>query len=203
MKNKLFTTALLLSIPFYAQAAENTPFKTGDTMIRLRAIDVIPQESSKPSVGGSVYVDNSWAPELDATYFFTPNISVELIAATTKHDLKHSSGLDAGSAYVLPPTLTAQYHITEWKSVMPYVGAGINYTHFYDGKGGDLGTVKYKDSVGAALQIGADVPIADNWYFNVDAKKIFIDTTAKFSSGVRADVNIDPLVIGTGIGYKF
>ncbi len=44
----------------------------------------------------------------------------------------------------------------------------------------------------------------DNWYFNVDVKKVYIDTTAKFSpSGVRADVDIDPWLVGVGIGYKF
>jgi len=53
------------------------------------------------------------------------------------------------------------------------------------------------------FQVGADVPLGGNWYANVDAKKVFISTTAKFSSGVRADVDIDPLILGAGIGYHF
>jgi outer membrane protein len=84
------------------------------------------------------------------------------------------------------------------------VGAGVNYTHFFNEDAGSLNSVKYDDSFGFALQAGVDIPIQDNWYFNIDVKKVYIDTTAKFSpSGVRADVDIDPWLVGVGIGYKF
>ena len=49
-----------------------------------------------------------------------------------------------------------------------------------------------------------DIPITGNWYANIDVKKVFISTTAKFSpSGIRADVDIDPWLVGVGVGYKF
>ena len=204
MKTILLTTALITTMSGVALAAnESAPFQSGNILVRARTIGVIPQEDSNTSIGGTVNVDNSVTPELDASYFFTPNISAELIAATTKHNLSHSSGADAGSAWLLPPTLTLQYHVTQWKSIIPYVGAGVNYTHFYDEKGGALGAVKYKDSFGGALQAGADIPLSGNWYANVDVKKIYISTTAKFESGVRANVDIDPIVAGIGVGYKF
>jgi len=35
-------------------------------------------------------------------------------------------------------------------------------------------------------------------------KKVYISTTAKFSpSNISADVDIDPWLVGAGIGYKF
>jgi outer membrane protein len=143
-------------------------------------------------------------PELDLTYFFTPNIAAELIAAITPHDVSTSSGVDAGSSWLLPPTLTLQYHFTQFDSFKPYIGAGVNYTHFFNEDAGALNSVKYDDSFGPAFQAGVDVPIHDNWYFNLDVKKVFISTTAKFSpSGVRADVDIDPWLIGAGVGYRF
>jgi outer membrane protein len=207
MKQFLLTTTTVFALTAFSGAAfasDASPFKAGDILLRARAIDVIPHEDSSTSVGGSVNVDNNIVPEVDASYFFTPNISAELIAATTKHNLSHSSGLDAGSAWLLPPTLTVQYHVTEWaNTIIPYVGAGVNYTHFYDTKGGALGSVDYSDSVGTAFQVGADIPMGGSWYANVDAKKVFISTTAKFSSGVRADVDIDPLILGAGVGYHF
>jgi outer membrane protein len=202
MKKLLLTTVstCLLAAPAFAES----PFAAGDFMIRARALDVIPHENSNTSVGGTVDINNNVTPELDFSYFFTPNISAELIAAVTKHDVKHSSGADAGSAWLLPPTLTLQYHFTPWpETVIPYVGAGINYTHFFDEKGGALGAVSYDDSFGGALQAGADIPLDGNWYANIDVKKVFISTTAKFSSGVRANVDIDPLIVGLGVGYKF
>lgn len=199
----LTTTCLAGSNALATPVTQNSPFKAGDVMVRARVMNVMPHENSSTSVGGDVSVDNNVIPELDASYFFTPNISVEAIAGVTKHNLNHSSGADAGSAWLLPPTVTVQYHVTEWKSFLPYVGAGINYAHFYDEKGGALGSVKYRDSFGPALQVGVDVPISGNWYANADVKKLFVSTKAKFDSGVTAKVDIDPWIIGAGLGYKF
>lgn len=193
-------TAFVLSSPVLAA----DDFEAGDLMIRARALGVVPDESGYVSNGDTPNVDNSVVPEFDLTYFFTPNIAAELIAAVTPHDVTTSSGIDAGSSWLLPPTLTLQYHFTQLGSVKPYVGAGVNYTHFFNEDAGSLNAVEYDDSFGAALQAGVDIPIRDNWYANIDVKKVFISTTAKFSpSGVRADVDIDPWLIGVGVGYKF
>jgi outer membrane protein len=203
MKKLLLTTAAALALSSPAMAASD--FKSGDWLLRGRVVGVLPQESSTlTGAAGHVNVDNSVVPELDISYFLTPNIAVELIAAVTPHDVKTSEGVDAGSAWLLPPTLTVQYHFTQFGSIKPYVGAGVNYTHFFNADAGALNAVEYDDSFGGALQAGVDVPIQGNWYANLDVKKVFISTTANFSpSGVRADVDIDPWLVGVGIGYKF
>lgn len=200
----LLAAAVCVQPAFAAPAAKAAKSADGKWMVRARAIDVAPQESSSLSIGGTVKVDNNVVPEVDLTYFITPNIAVEAIAAVTQHHVKTNAGVDAGSAWLLPPTVTLQYHFTGIDWAKPYVGAGVNYTHFYNEKGGALSNVSYEDSFGGALQVGVDVPVGDGWYFNADVKKIFISTTAKFSpSGVRADVDIDPWVFGTGVGYRF
>lgn len=203
---KKFTIALLATAALAASASA----EDGKWMIRARALGVIPQEDSSISpIGGKAAVDNSVVPELDFTYFFTENVAAELIAAITPHDVvaKGTSlgNVDVGNAWLLPPTLTLQYHFTGLPNgIKPYVGAGINYTHFYNEDAGALNTVDYKDSFGGALQVGVDIPVKDNWYVNLDVKKVFIDTKAKFNGGaVVADVDIDPLLIGAGVGYRF
>jgi outer membrane protein len=202
MKSILSATAVALVIA--APAYASSPFKAGDVMVRARAINVRPDESGRVSNGDSVHINDTVVPELDFSYFFTPNVSAELIAAVTPHDVKTSSGINAGSVWLLPPTLTLQYHFTQMTGVIPYVGAGVNYTHFYDEKGGALNRVNYDDSFGAVLQAGADIPLEGNWYANVDVKKVYIDTKATFSpSGVTANVDIDPWIVGVGVGYKF
>jgi outer membrane protein len=202
MKKILLSTvaALVLSTPAFA----GDYFKSGDFMVRARALAVVPDESGHVSNGDTVKINNSITPELDFSYFFTPNISAELIAAVTKHNVKTNSGINAGSAWLLPPTLTLQYHFTQLQSFIPYVGAGVNYTHFYNEKGGDLSAVKYNDSFGGALQAGADIPLSGNWSANFDVKKVFVNTKATFSpSGVTANADINPWIVGVGIGYKF
>lgn len=114
--------------------------KQGDVLLRLRGIMVAPNEKSGSILpafpGERVSVDNSIMPEVDVTYMATDHIGFELIAATTKHSASGRSGTTGGigrlaSTWVLPPTLTVQYHPVVDGHVRPYVGAGVNYTLFY------------------------------------------------------------------------
>jgi outer membrane protein len=202
MKKFLLVTVAMCALASPAVAADY--FKAGDVLVRARALNVMPEESSSMSIADKVKVGNAVVPELDATYFFTPNIAAELIAAVAPHRISTKGGIDAGDVWLLPPTLTLQYHFNQFESVKPYVGAGVNYTHFFNSNAGSLADEKYEDSFGGALQAGADMPLGNNWYANVDVKKVFINTTAKFNGGaVRADVDIDPWIVGVGVGYKF
>ena len=197
---------LLVSTSVYAQP------KAGDFMIRARALGVVPQEDADITgavTGSTISIDNSVVPELDFSYFVTDTVAFELIAAITPHDVstKDSSAgpLDLGDVWLLPPTLTAQYHFTDMGAFKPYVGAGVNYTVFFDEKAGSSVTdVEYENSFGPALQVGADYALDDKWSLNLDVKKIWINSDVKFNGGaIKADVDIDPWIIGAGIGYTF
>lgn len=199
--------------PAYAEA--------GDVLVRTRAILVAPTEDSSginPTFpNDEVSVSNSFAPELDFTYFVTDNIGLELILATTKHDINGKGGLDPigelADTWVLPPTLTLQYHFTPKAKVRPYVGVGINYTHFYsedasDGLESAIGNTKVNldDSFGYAVQAGVDVDIGPRVFLNFDIKYIDIDTKAKLTTGNlvnRVKVSLDPIVAGVGVGMRF
>lgn len=195
----------------------------GDVLVRLRGIIVAPTETSGgiepafPTEG--VKVDNSVMPEVDVTYMASDNFGLELIAATTKHRASGKSGVTGGigklaSTWVLPPTLTAQYHFAPGSRVRPYVGAGVNYTIFYSEKASSgleaaVGStnVKLKNSFGWAGQIGVDIDINERFFLNLDVKYIDIDTTARLSTtaaGVqRVKISLDPIVAGVGFGVRF
>ncbi|TNE58528.1 MAG: OmpW family protein [Alphaproteobacteria bacterium] len=183
----------------------------GDWMVRGRIIAVQGDESSTISViGGDAEVSTEVVPELDFSYFFTDNLAVELILATTKHDVEaKSTGLgtvDLGSVWVLPPTLTLQYHFDPKGDISPYVGAGVNYTMFYneDLPAAIVTDIDYDDSFGWALQAGVDFKTNDTWYFNVDVKKLFLSTDVSINGGaIKADVDLDPWVFGIGFGRLF
>ena len=197
--------------------------EAGDNFIRLRGIVVSPTESSSgitPAFPAEhVAVNDSVMPEIDFTHMVSNNVGFELIAATTKHNVSGTSGTTGGignlaSTWVLPPTLTMQYHFAPEGKVRPYVGAGVNYTVFYSEKAtpglvGAVGptTVSMTDSFGWAAQAGVDVDIGENVFLNLDVKYIDIDTTATLSTtaaGVQTvRAKIDPLVFGAGIGFKF
>jgi outer membrane protein len=171
----------------------------------------MPVESGKPSaVGGDVKLNNTSVPEIDFSYFFNEHFASELILATTTHTARANNtslnNLDLGSVTLLPPTLLAQYH-QQMGKFKPYAGAGLNYTVFFGADNGVAKKVTYSNSMGYALQIGADYEIAENVYINFDIKKLWVATNVHvetYSNGnVHSKVHIDPYLIGLGLGYRF
>lgn len=218
MKKELGVCAALLGTLAMASPVHAA---AGDWLVRARAIWVSPTESSsgiEPSFPGDrVGVGSDVVPELDITYFATNNIAFELILGTTKHDVTGRRGLAGlgklADTRVLPPTLTAQYHFRPEARVRPYVGAGLNYTIFYDESASSalnaaIGDTKVSldDSFGYALQAGVDIDLTQKVFFNFDIKYIDMDTTAKLRTGNlvnKVDVSIDPVIVGVGLGIRF
>ena len=221
-------TAITLAIatPALAQAGDaGTPRRgihAGDVLLRARAILVAPNERSGAVLPGfpgeTVRVNDSAMPEVDLTYMATDAIGFELIAATTRHKASGRSGTTGSigtlaSTWVLPPTLTAQYHFNPRGAVRPYVGAGVNYTIFWNETASDgleqaVGktSVRMKDSVGLAAQAGIDIDLTPRIFLNLDVKYIDIDTTARLRTTAagtqRVAISLDPLVLGVGLGIR-
>ena len=80
-------------------------------------------------------------------------------------------------------------------ALQPYVGAGLNMTIFFDED-----NVVLEDSFGLSVSAGANYHIDDNWMANVGVWYIDIDTDLKGSNNT---VEIDPIVVMAGVGYKF
>ncbi len=216
MVKKLLTTAALATCFIQPAMADQ-----GDWLVRLRGIVVAPTENSSDVLpgfpGGSVGVENAIVPELDFTYFITNNIGAELILATSPHDLVGEGTLaglgEIADVMALPPTLTLQYHFNPGGTVRPYAGVGINYTIFYSEDASDAlvnavgpTSIELDDTVGVAFQLGVDYDLNERWFLNADIKYIQIDTTATLNSGGTintVDVDLDPIVAGVGIGYRF
>lgn len=138
---------------------------------------MLPDSGGATTIGGTPHADNAFVPEFDISYFITDHIAAELILATSPHDLTLKGSalgdLDLGSTWVLPPTLTLQYHFSPDSQFSPYLGAGINYTLPYaeDAAGGVVTDLKADGSFGYALQAGADYWLNDHWGLNADIKK--------------------------------
>ncbi len=187
-------------LPIDALADHDSPW-----MVRARAIGVLPQEDAEVMpIGGNVEIDDSLVPELDVTYFFDENWAAELVLAVTPHEAKHKpTNLDLGDVWLLPPTLTLQYHFApDDDTIRPYLGAGVNYTVFFNVDDGPL-TVNYSNEFGFALQAGFDIPLENGWSINADVKKIFLSTDVSVVGVARAEVEINPWIVGLGVGYRY
>lgn len=149
--------SLVLMAVLSVFAAQNAQAEAGDWVVRLRATNINPSESSKlgettdKAYGGNPFpastlygsstanleVDSNTIPELDISYYVTKNIALELILALgSKHDVKvDSAGAvnpKLGEVNLLPPTLTAQWHFMPDQTFDPYVGAGVTFARAMD-----------------------------------------------------------------------
>lgn len=234
MKKTVFAAAMITGLGLSAAAVPAMAYEAGDWLVRGRVINVAPNDDSgrlylndTTSLGEGVKVDTDTVPELDITYMITRNWGVELILGFSEHNVSvhkaaesnaRGAGLTGSSqvieSKVLPPTLLLQYHFRPDADVRPYVGAGINYTYFFDEKvpndslvaaAGD--DIKLDSSWGLAVQAGVDVALNEDWFVNFDVKYIDIDTEAHFKdtavNRLRINADIDPFVWGIGIGRRF
>ena len=217
MKKVVFAImAISLMAVNFVNAQNSNDFKKWQ--VRVRGVGVVtPDQSAKIGIiGGDVQISDTFIPELDFTYFFTEHFAAELILGTAKHDVKAintvAGDIDLGSAWLLPPTLTAQYHFytSDKKIFKPYIGAGVNYTLFYNVKSGAVADVKYDNALGYAAQVGFDLMLDDTFFINVDAKRLFLSTDVTVDATnlvpglvVPAEVDIDPWLFGIGVGMKF
>ena len=189
-------------LPLAAQAqATDAPW-----LVRLRAVDF--QSANKDSTGLDLTINDKVIPEVDISYFLTPQIAVELVLTYPQKQTIRSNGTDIGSLKHLPPTLTAQYHFTSFGAFKPYVGAGLNYTRFSSVRFDPavqtaLQPSLSKNSVGLVVQVGFDYEFIKNTYFNVDAKKVQIRTDVSSAGTEVGTFEVDPWLIGVGIGRRF
>ncbi|MDR0440537.1 MAG: outer membrane beta-barrel protein [Candidatus Accumulibacter sp.] len=195
--------ALCLGAPVLAQQASE-----GNWMVRARAVSLDfdnGQRSGLP-IGGTTKVEanDRWIPEVDISYFFTPNIAAELVLTYPQRINIDVGGHKEGTIKALPPSLLLQYHFTQLGAFKPYVGAGVNYTRFSKRKNilGGAASVE-KDSFGPAVQAGFDYALSKNWSVNFDVKYIRMDTDVKVGGVKRGKIDLDPMLYGIGIGYRF
>ena len=222
------TTAVCL-MAFASFAAVSAPAmaaeRAGTVQAKLFATGVLPDgkiTSIDTDIVGlpantQTEANDNFVPTLAVEYFFTENFSVETICCMTQHDVDGTTGLPGAElvsdAKLIPATVTAKYHF-DLGGVKPYVGAGPAYFLFFDEEPGaatiPLGVTDFdmSNELGLALQAGVDVPINDKGIsFSVDAKRYFIDTTARWFAGntlaIQTEHKLDPWVLSAGLAYQF
>ncbi|WP_026377082.1 OmpW family outer membrane protein [Aestuariibacter salexigens] len=223
MNKATFALTAIAAVTF---AQNVSAFQKGDWVIRAGFASVVPDESSSNIVVGSdlgvnVGVESNTQLALNLAYFITDKVNVEVLAATPfKHDVNFGvsdplgTGDQLGEVTHLPPTVTVNYFFADSASkFQPYVGAGLNYTLFFDedftsaNQSAGLSDLSLDNSFGIAAQIGADYMFSDEWFLNGSIRWIDIDTEASFQLGGAAgsvdSIEIDPWVYSITIGYRF
>ncbi|RLD86481.1 MAG: hypothetical protein DRJ07_00620 [Bacteroidetes bacterium] len=228
----LFTTLLFFILTIFPSRAQTENFSKWS--IRVNATNILINESD-PIEGGDLVMSNEFGFEFGLNYFFTKNISTNFSLGYSNHETKiqysdfEQHRYPIGDVIMVPLNLSFQYYFI-LNHFRPYVGAGINYTHFYVKEEELIGGVngaEFDSTLGFTLQGGVIYDINKKWFVSFDIKQMFISTDMTTYHGwcgtpakstytkvavpcpdynvedVVNKVDINPLSIGLGIGYKF
>jgi len=207
--SKTVLTPISLGLCLGATSFSAQAIQQGDMFMRFTATQVAPNDDSSGFTGAATVspeVGDSTTLGATFVYMMSNNLGFEVLAALPfEHDVTVEGMGKVGSTKQLPPTVSVQYYFNPEEKFRPYVGAGLNYTVFFndttiDALGGDL---ELDDSFGLAAQVGFDYDINAKWFLNADIRYINIETTAEIAAVGTSDVDINPTVISVGVGYKF
>lgn len=189
-----------------AALASGTAFayEAGDWTVRVGSHYVDPKSDNNDAVG----VDGAFGLTFAVDYFVTPTLAIDLLgAAPYEHDITlNADGSEVASTKHLPPTLSLIWYPQLSTKMQPFVGAGVNYTIFFDEstKGALSGAdLSLDNSFGIAAVAGLDVALTPKWSLTADVRWMDIDTKAKVNGSSIGDVEIDPLAYGVALNYHF
>ena len=214
MNKKIVSSLIATALLTTGFASSVSAHQAGDIIVRAGAVVVAPNESSQDVLGlGEFSVGDNTQLGLNFGYMLTDNIGIELLAATPfSHDVSLDGVGKIAETKHLPPTLVAQYYFGDANSKLrPYIGAGVNFTNFFDNEftndlGGALTDLSMTNSWGVAAQVGLDYQINDSWLVNASVWYAQISTDVKFNylgDAQKVETDIDPWVYMVSVGYTF
>ncbi len=216
LKSTLMSAILssMLAVPAVVLANQ-----TGDIIVRGGVSLIVPDSGKSPvflngaDSGLTLTVDDNAQISGTFAYFLNSNWAIEAVVATPfTHDVALEGGNVAEITH-LPPIVSALYYFDTSSSFQPYIGAGINYTFFWDekfnsaGRASGFSNLSLDSSVGLAVQVGVDYYLNDAWFVNASLRYADISTDVTFdvANGAKgsATIDVDPTVYSLMVGYKF
>lgn len=221
MKNRILLALLAFAaVAGYADQAlaqDATVSDENNWYVNFGPLNVSYDASSKIYLGGaqvpgaSSDADSDYGAGVELGYYFNPNVAVSLTVGTSPNlELVGTgplAGAKLGEVQYGPAVVSVHYHFTNFgPKFKPYVGIGGNYTIVLRERHATVEDLNVKNPSGAVVQLGFESDFNDRWHFFLDAKQIFLDAKATGTVGgapAKADVTLDPLIVMTGVGYRF
>ncbi|MCC2097085.1 MAG: OmpW family protein [Hyphomicrobiales bacterium] len=201
--------------PAFSEDADLSP--AGKFYIHAGPAGLFLSESAKISVGGAplaganISVKPQASFVVEAGYFLNRNFAISLTGGWPPRADVMAAGTIAGAgklgvATYGPATLTAHYHFTSFGRFQPYIGMGPTFLIPMLNQDRVVTNLELKSSIGFAVQVGFDYMFNERWGVFFDVKKAYLRSkaTGLFNGApLAAKVKFDPLVVHTGVAFRF
>jgi len=163
-----------------------------------------PKSDALDDAPGKTGFDGGGMPTLSGSWYVNDNFAVEVWGAADKSEQRvRANGANVGSIKQQPVAVSGQYHFgNAGQAIRPFVGLGYYESNISDEKinGQHIGMTSPKGAIASA---GADFNINERWFTRADARYMKGDSDIK-AGGVNAgEAQLDPWVVGVGVGARF
>ena len=206
-------------VPAAALPAAPTPVfvRVGGTAV-LTGGSVAARIAGVPVAGGGADVSDEPALYLEAGYALTRNIAASLSLGYPPTFTGTGTGTLApfGKLYEATlglPVAEVTYRVDPIWGLRPYAGLGIGYAIVFAERAGAILSPKLQGSPAFVIVGGIDYDLSAHWGVFVDVKKAFLTQDLTGLSRpvpglptvlpVSARVRTDPILVSTGVAYRF
>lgn len=148
-------------------------------------------------------------------FYFGDRVSIETKVAglASRLRLRRSGSdfvtiADLGYAQIYPITAILQWHLLEGTAFRPYIGAGVGCTILRNISKRTFGLsgVNFENPYGLVVDGGLELSLSKRWSLYGDARYTPIESRSRFTfigAASSAKVDVKPLIVSTGIAYRF
>lgn len=217
-------TTLCLAAFGAAQAQEQTVYLGGAYIKVDSQSPALKGGAPLPPPGANIDVDDARTIVFGYKRYFTDHWGVDFaLGIPPRHKVYGKDFLkpfgQVASVKQVAPTVFVNYRFGDaGDRLRPFVGVGINYTHFTGGRSTASGeaasggptTIKLKDSVGLAAQVGVSYALTKEWSLNASLAMAKVKADQKATTTTRegpivrtTTIDFNPKVFCVTVGYSF
>ena len=194
----------------FAQDSSTADSASGKHFAIVGGVAVQQPTGNATLAGQKADVDGEAAPTLSASYYVNDNIAIEAWGAADKfgHRMRTSDGKIA-SVDAQPYAVSGQYHFRPGDStVRPFVGLGYFESNISNEKAEPSGAlagqrIGMTTAKGPMATVGVDLNLSPSWFARADARYLKGGSDIAVDGAKAGEANLDPVVVGIGVGARF
>ncbi len=220
MNAKSFLSLLCLGWAAATAAATAQDANTADTapwLLRFGVANIQNSDKASLNVGGqpvpgaALHFNQIYTPMVEIGYHFTDDFAGVATLGFPPTISAYGGGSIAGYGKLEgttwgPTALTVQYQPFHDGILRPYVGAGISYMIIFATHPAAVQNPGLSNDLAAALEVGTDLALSDQYSLFVEEKKAFLTTRATGTIGgfpLTGTADLSPWVFSAGMSLRF